>query len=272
MSIVNRFEEIAEALFTGVFKKDQTKMQPVVIARELVKVMHQHKQISVSQVYVPNVYRIFLNPGDWSPLTSFGNSFLLELSKYVYAEGRRFGYTFLTKPAIELHADEQIEPRQMSIEVDVDDAIVVEWEDVSEEALLEEDQREQTNIYREEVRTNFAPPPANSRNQEYFLEVMEGEDTGRRYPLKGDIVYLGRHSQCEITLSDPEASRRHIKLTREAAGWLLDDLGSTNGAWVNGRRTARQAIVPGDKIQIGQTALTLRLSGNGVEREPGGDS
>jgi hypothetical protein len=251
-------EGLAEVLFTGAFKKSQAKMQPVVIARELVKIMHKHKRISVSQVYVPNVYRVFLHPDDWGPLASFGASFLLELSKYVYHEGRRFGYTFLTKPAIELHADAQTETYQMAIEVDFDDTIDLEWQDDEDDAPEAEDRREQTNILREEARSGANESADSSRNQQYYLEVIEGGDLGQRYLIPVGESFLGRHSQCAMSVADPEVSRRHLKLTVDAQGWMLDDLGSTNGTWVNGQRITRQAIAPGDRIQIGQTVLMLK--------------
>jgi hypothetical protein len=63
MSLLARFEEVAELLFTGMFKKNNTiRLQPVEIAKGLVKVMFKNKQVSISQVYVPNVYRVFLFP------------------------------------------------------------------------------------------------------------------------------------------------------------------------------------------------------------------
>jgi hypothetical protein len=258
MSLLARFEGVAEILFTGAFKRNQDRLQPVVIAKELIKSMLKNKQISVSTVYVPNVYRIFLNSCDWSPLASFGDAFLIELSKYVYAEGSRLGFTFLTKPAIELHADANVAQHQLVIEVDFDDSIVVEWQDEKNETLSEENLHEKTNIFREEVRTNFKSEQVNGRNPRYYLEVIEGLDCGHIYPLNCEVVYIGRHSQCEMSLIDPEVSRRHLKVTANPSGWLIDDLGSTNGTWLNGQRITRQALSPGDRIQIGQTVLMLK--------------
>ena len=123
MSLLARFEGMAEFLFTGAFKKGAARLQPVEIAKELVKAMLRNKQVSISQVYVPNIYRVYLHSSDWGPLASFGDVFLIELSKYLFAEAGRYGYTFLTKPAIELHSDETVNPREMVVEVDFDDTV-----------------------------------------------------------------------------------------------------------------------------------------------------
>lgn len=258
MNLLARFEKVAEKLFTGAFKKTTARLQPVEIAKELVKVMLEHKQVSVTQVYVPNIFRVFLHPNDWGPLASFGEAFLIEVAKYIYAEGQRQGYTFLTKPVVEIFADDQVEACQMIIEVDFDDLIVVEWQNDLEETQDEQEWREQTNIHREAVETNRGYAKEDGRNPEYYLEVIEGKNLGKRFPLEEGAVCLGRHSQCEIVLTDPEISRRHLKLTVEEAGWFLDDLGSMNGTWVNGQRVMRQTVAPGDKIQIGQTVLQVR--------------
>lgn len=259
MSLLARFEGVAELLFTGAFKKSAARLQPVEIAKELVKAMLKNKQISISQVYVPNIYRVFLHSSDWGPLASFGDAFLIELSKYLFAEGERNGYTFLSKPAIELHADDTVNPREMFIEVDFDDAIDVDWGNEEEETAEAADWREQTNIFQESVKTNLVAEDINGRNSAYFLEIIEGPDAGQTFSLREAAeLYIGRHAQCELMLHDPEVSRRHLKMASGENGWLLDDLGSTNGSFVNGQRITHQTVTPGDRIHIGQSVLVIQ--------------
>ena len=249
-------------LFTGAFKKNASRLQPVEIAKELAKAMFKNKQVSISQVYVPNVYRVFLHADDWGPLASFGDTFLLELSKYLYAEGTRAGYTFLTKPTVELHSDDTVKPREMFIEVDFDDGVTVNWPEDEEPYGEEEYGGEREETYGG-GKLNFSSPAPEGRNYEYGLEVIEGPDRSVLYHLNKREMYLGRHAQCEIVLRDPQVSRRHLKITETDQGWMLDDLGSTNGTLVNGQRITREMIAPGDKIQLGQTVLVIkRLSGD----------
>lgn len=265
MSLLARFEEVAEHLFTGVFKKNATRLQPVEIAKELVKAMYKNKQVSISQVYVPNVYRVFLHSSDWSPLASFGDAFLLELSKYIYAEGQRSGFTFLSKPSIELHSDDTVKLCEMFVEVDFDDSIEVNWEadedydeKYSEENLNPVAWRDQTNILQSKDSLSLTDPVEQGRKSRCFLEVLEGSDQGKKFPLEEDVIYVGRHGQCEIVLNDVEVSRRHLRICRMGSGWEVDDLGSTNGTCLNSQRVTKQILVPGDRIEIGQTVMALR--------------
>jgi hypothetical protein len=268
MSLLARFEEVAELLFTGMFKKNNTRLQPVEIAKELVKAMLKNKQVSISQVYVPNVYRVFLHSSDWSPFASFGDAFLIELSKYLYAEGKKSGFTFLSKPSIELHSDDTVKLREMFIEVDFDDSIEIIWDDSEdeeysssyplEEAVEVEDWRERTNAFQGQLPLNLVNSSELGRKLRYVLEIIQGPDSGKDFTLRGDELYIGRHAQCEIVLRDPEVSRRHLKMSRMGSEWVMDDLGSTNGTWLNGQRVAKQALSPGDRVEIGQTVLLVR--------------
>ncbi|MDP4127173.1 MAG: DUF3662 domain-containing protein [Bacillota bacterium] len=262
MSLLARFEGMAEFLFTGAFKKGGGRLQPVEIAKELVKAMLKNKQVSISQVYVPNIYRVYLHPSDWGPLASFGDVFLIELSKYLFAEAERNGYTFLSKPAIELHADETVNPREMVVEIDFDDSIDVDWgeEEKETDAIKESNWRESTTIFKELVKTNSLAQDIAGRNSDYFLEIIEGPDVGQTFSLQKDDVFIGRHAQCDLVLHDPEVSRRHLKIAYGESGWWLDDLGSTNGSFINGQRITHQTTAPGDRIQIGQSVLVIKKS------------
>lgn len=264
MSLLARFEGMAEFLFTGAFKKGGARLQPVEIAKELVKAMLKHKQVSISQVYVPNIYRVYLHPEDWGPLASFGDAFLIELSKYLFAEAERNGYTFLSKPAIELHADETVNPREMVVEIDFDDSIAVDWGEKEKNdegvSVKEANWRESTTIFRELVKTNSMAQDLAGRNSNYFLEIIEGPDVGLTFALQKGNVLIGRHAQCDLVIHDLEVSRRHLKITSEENGWLLDDLGSTNGSYVNGQRITHHITAPGDRIQVGQSILVIKKS------------
>ncbi len=260
MNLLGRFEEMAEFLFTGAFKKGASKLQPVEIAKELVKVMLKNKQVSISQVYVPNVYRVYLHPDDWGPIASFGDAFLIELSKYLYEEAERNGYTFLTKPAIELHADETVKPRGMVIEVDFDDSIELDWQEEENEknSPKESNWYETTTFLRQSVKKNRPFENKSEGDPDYFLEIIEGPDEGQKLLLRDAEVIIGRHGQCDLVLHDLEVSRRHIKLVSGENGWWLDDLGSTNGSFVNGQRIKHQMVAPGDRIQAGQSVLVIK--------------
>src|SRR4029078_10180419 len=77
---------------------------------------------------------------------------------------------------------------------------------------------------------------------------------GRRNMLSGERVLIGRSRECDIVMSDPNVSRRHIELRRGERGWTAVDLGSTNGMKINGRRMSHAEVEPRDRENSGLRA------------------
>jgi pSer/pThr/pTyr-binding forkhead associated (FHA) protein len=73
----------------------------------------------------------------------------------------------------------------------------------------------------------------------------------------GETVLIGRSRRCDLSLRSPDASRRHAEIVLAASGWLVRDLGSTNGTFVNGQRATERLLRPGDRIEIGSDAITF---------------
>jgi len=89
------------------------------------------------------------------------------------------------------------------------------------------------------------------------LEVTEGEGCGSMLPLT-DGFTLGRGATNSLAFSDPGISRLHAEIVWEDEGWVLRDVGSTNGTFVNGRKITAHAIRIGDLIQVGKTKLLVK--------------
>ena len=70
-------------------------------------------------------------------------------------------------------------------------------------------------------------------------------------------LVLGRSSCCQLVFADDTVSRRHAELRFADGRWMLRDLGSVNGTWVNGRRVLEAEVVPGDEVQLGGLALRI---------------
>lgn len=88
----------------------------------------------------------------------------------------------------------------------------------------------------------------------FRLIVRRGPQPNQSYELNKDIVTLGRDITNDIVINDPEVSRHHMRLTRGAGGFTLEDLGSTNGTFVNGQRlTGARPLRPGDMVGLGET-------------------
>jgi predicted component of type VI protein secretion system len=97
------------------------------------------------------------------------------------------------------------------------------------------------------------------------LQFATGTQQGQAAQVAGDRFLVGRGSDCELTLADSEASRRHALLRPQPDGSVvLEDLGSTNGTYVNGQRiTGPVTLRGGERVRIGDTELNF-LNGAGA--------
>lgn len=99
----------------------------------------------------------------------------------------------------------------------------------------------------------------------FRLIVRRGPQPNQSYDLNKDIITLGRDITNDIVINDPEASRHHMRLTRGVSGFSLEDLGSTNGTFVNGQRlSGARPLRPGDMVGLGETVTLLYESVAGV--------
>lgn len=82
------------------------------------------------------------------------------------------------------------------------------------------------------------------------------EKRGRRYPLTGLMKEIGRTSECDVCIQDDDRiSRVHARLDWDGHNWIVVDLESTNGSFVNGEKITERRLEPGDVIEIGDSQL-----------------
>ena len=90
---------------------------------------------------------------------------------------------------------------------------------------------------------------------EVMLVVRQGTDIGLRFTLEGDQVTVGRIPDNAIQLDDFTVSRQHAVLVKQGGAWLVRDLGSLNGTYVNAERVEESVLQHGDEVQIGRFRL-----------------
>jgi pSer/pThr/pTyr-binding forkhead associated (FHA) protein len=90
-------------------------------------------------------------------------------------------------------------------------------------------------------------------------ELVVSDENGRRtIPLK-DSLTVGRAATCDVVVSDTYVSNVHARIFQRDGGWWLEDLGSTNGTYMNRTRVSSPtAIGPGDEVRLGKATLELR--------------
>ena len=104
-----------------------------------------------------------------------------------------------------------------------------------------------------------AAAPVRRRSQARRLLVTEGSGRGTSVRLADLPITLGRAGDCTLMLTDDYASNHHARLVPTAEGWLVEDLGSTNGTYLGPAKIVRPTLVPlGHPLRIGKTTLELR--------------
>ncbi|NLO96770.1 MAG: DUF3662 domain-containing protein, partial [Peptococcaceae bacterium] len=207
----------------------------------------------------PNLYTVYLHKDDYSVLKSFGDIFLTELAKHLYEEGRKQGFTFLTPPLVEIKEGDNLSPGRMKVKGEFVYSLVVPWYVEEENDSIESEPLEKTTILAESVRKARSLESDWSRKRRYYLEIIKGNDAGKIYCLDQKEVTVGRNQDCDIKVNDMEVSRQHLKLICENNRWFVQDLGSTNGTYVNRLRVDRYMVNPGDRIRAGQTHFRFNI-------------
>ena len=251
--VLRAIEQKIEALFEGVFGRAfRTNVQPVELARKLAKEMDDHRTVSVSRVYVPNEYTVYLAPEDREQFESYESSLKGELQDYLAEHARREQYALMTPPRVLFETDDDLDVGEFGI------ATRMVQPDKSRRAADEpEEQLEPgaTMVYKPKtpVPTQAVSPAELGMEQEVVALVFDGT----RREVKERRVVIGRSRDCDIQLSDANVSRRHAEVRQEGASYWIVDLGSTNGMEVNGKRVKRAKLRDGDTITLGSTEITF---------------
>lgn len=244
MSLLRSLEEKIEGLVEGAFSRAfKTHVQPVELARKLAKEMEEHKTVSVSRVYVPNHYVVFLSPADREQFQSYEVALKKELSDYLLERARGEGLALVTRPQIEFKTDERLQLGEFGIQAQL-------LGQPDGDAEPPQADYGHTMVYTPD---RAAPPPkdfmAEPRGRGYIAH------DGKRTLLAGERMTIGRSRDCDVVIDDPNVSRTHAELRKTIEGWLVVDLGSTNGVKVNGRRVHEEVLRPGDSITLGLVEL-----------------
>ena len=93
-----------------------------------------------------------------------------------------------------------------------------------------------------------------------FLVWEGGAEPKRRFPLSQEVITIGRAKDSDLVIDNDDLSRHHARLTWGGHGWILEDLGSSNGTSVDGQRiTGPVVLAPGSEVTLG-TSVVLSLA------------
>jgi hypothetical protein len=251
MSVLRNIESKLESLFEGVFGRAfRTNVQPVELARKLVKEMDDHRNISVSRVYVPNEYTIYLSPGDRDQFASYQEQLQDELSDYLAEHARRESYALLSPPRVLFETDEDLDVGVFGIATRL-----VQTGAKGEVAV---DAAPGATMLYKPAAPGLQPTEAASAVElGVQREVAVLTWDGQRHEVAKQRVVIGRSKDADVQVADPNVSRRHAELRQEGATYWIVDLDSTNGVEVNGRRLRRAKLEDGDTFVVGETEIAF---------------
>src|SRR5512138_1781232 len=93
---------------------------------------------------------------------------------------------------------------------------------------------------------------------QYQFVMRSGPTPGATFSLEGDQLIIGRDTASNIAINDAEVSRKHARLNFQGGKYVIEDLGSTNGTFVNGQRLASPAVLKsGDVISLGEQIVLM---------------
>jgi hypothetical protein len=254
VSVLRSLEAKLEGLVGGAFSRAfRSKVEPVEIARKLAKEMQDNQTRSISHTYVPNQYTVWLSPEDRGHFEGYEEGLKKELSDYLLEHARTEGLALVTRPTVDFETDDRLSLGEFGIQaqlVQPPEEVVPDW---PADAGAAAGDFGHTMVYSAEREARKLAP----RQGAGARALLVGED--KRTVLSGSRLLIGRSRDCDITIDDPNVSRRHAELRNEDGRWVVSDLGSTNGVKVNGRRVERAALEPGDELVLGLARLRFEL-------------
>ncbi len=255
MSLLKSVESTIANLLEGAFGRVfRAEVRPMELARKLAREMDAHRTFSVSRVYVPNEYSVWLSPDDRARYEGVEQEVIDELSAYLLEHARREELILASNPVIVFHTDERLALGEFGIQARL---VRPEVHSGDAEPRIEQDEHGHTMIYSTSARVGGPVEEAHARRAPPRALLSVG---GRRLLVPPGGGTIGRSRDCDIVLEDPGISRRHAELRPAGESFAIHDLGSTNGVLVDGEpvRGARQ-LRGGEVIELGSTEAVFEL-------------
>jgi Protein of unknown function (DUF3662)/FHA domain len=256
--IEKRMESLVEGVFGRAFRR---QIHPVEIAKALTKQMDEGRMVSISRTYAPNDFTVHLSKEDTESIRAYQASLKDELIQYASTHAENKNYHLMTPPRIRFETEDTLRFGEFGVTAKLTGG------DGPREKGAPQDTSGQTRIFRTEessggeldqgTATISADEARRHGLAREIVEVVLGDE---KHQLEGRGPWsVGRSQDNDIVIHDPNVSRRHARISRADNGFVVEDLGSTNGTLLDGAPIDRERIEGGDELTFGQsTARFIR--------------
>jgi Protein of unknown function (DUF3662)/FHA domain len=256
--IEKRMESLVEGVFGRAFRR---QIHPVEIAKGITKQMDEGRMVSISRTYAPNDFTVHLSKEDAESIRAYQASLNDELIQYASTHAENKNYHLMTPPRIRFETEDTLRFGEFGVTAKLTGG------DGPREKGAPQDTSGQTRIFRTEessggeIDQGTATISADeARRHGLAREIVEVVLGDEKYQLEGRGPWsVGRSQENDIVINDPNVSRKHARISRADNGFVVEDLGSTNGTLLDGAPIDRERIEGGDELTFGQsTARFIR--------------
>lgn len=278
MGLMRKAESRLDRAFQGMFRKrGSVNVRPVELAWKLVKEMEDNKFPSASRVFVPHEYTVYLCPSDYTRFQPYEESLVRQLQNHLLHHARKNAFSMLSAPVVIVEKDAELRSGEFGIGTG---KVVLPWVAPQVGSELPRAGRTGGGVVPAQAgqaprasegrATGLSPSVAASPNQPASAVALGAGE--RPAPASGLVVLkrgrysqefrsprvvLGRGSEADYRIEDPNVSRRHAVIAWENGRLYLRDLGSTNGTFLNGRTVNSASVRSGDVITLGESQITV---------------
>ena len=288
MGLLSRFEGKMEDTVEGAADRmGAAPLSPVQIAKKAEKQMRRERMVGAGKQYAPTLYTVLVNPDDDRRLLGYYPTLAGETETYLSAKAAEHGLVMDGQPLVRFIVDDDLRHGKFDVIAEMVASPLVEQlreEEFARYGLM----RSQGGRPGAPAGGYQAPAPAASAFADYGPGVSEQPPArifgqaelaqagtvvddprqayiyditnDRAFTLPGHAETIGRESKNDIVVPDINVSRVHAEIRQDESGaWILTDLGSTNGTFVNGRQIKSMALNDADRIVMGTTNLEFQL-------------
>jgi len=254
MGLLRRFEKNLERIFEGTFARAfKGGVHPLEIARRLLREMEDGRVMGMREVLAPSRFLVILSPPDHLRLEGMLGSLSTELESLVIDYANRRDYHLPERPRIRFEVDGSLVEGEFEVRAFLEEAPLAAGAGSGGEVSAP-------------GRSAAGAPEGAAFDRRGAITVTAGPGKGTVFELKAERTTIGRDAANDLVLQDAGVSRFHAEIFRIPEGYVIRDLGSTNGTLVGGRRVRERLLEDGDLVRMG--GVEMRFAYLPVEGGP----